>query len=385
MASPLTTEMIESVIGTLPIQTRIMLRLLLIQYLDATQEDIEFMANDRPDPRFVSGQEPKDLFVSRETIQSVADRVAQYRMQVRYRRERLWLQIEYLRKHIALAESLCSIAEQLLGSRFGVDADSVQNMKKYARTALPKPAIRELDRKWEAGEISEDDYRRDRLAIEYQTGLRQLDRERKRLDGALHELFTTGAAPLQDHEIGHIWGIPASALAARKVKALQQYLDALQTRSRTSGAPAPATTQPLDLWKETFVTLSQRPVERSVGVYDGHHEGSEEVLLDKLRALAYGTLPEDVESRFWISIVQDTRAAVEHTVKIRSLFALQQLCAIQNERDMTREALEQELLDRVTPRPKAVARQVSEQPAGEAQLGEMGQHVLRSLLGEERQ
>jgi hypothetical protein len=28
---------------------------------------------------------------------------------------------------------------------------------------------------------------------------------------------------------------------------------------------------------------------------------------------------------------------------------------------------------------------VSEQPAGEPQLGEMGQHVLKSMLGEERQ
>lgn len=376
--------MIESVIGTLPIHARIMLRLLLIQYLDATQEDIEYIANDRPDPRFVSGQEPKDLFVSRESIQSVADRVAQYRMQVRQKRGRLWLQIEFLRKQIAQGELLCSVAEQLFPSRFGGAADWVQDLKKHARAALPKPAIRELDRKWEADQISEEDYRRERLAIEYQTRLRQLERERKRLDGARHEQSTTGAAPLQDHEVGHVWGIPASALAARKVKALQQYLEMLQTRLRTTSGAATGTSPPLDLWKETFVTLSQNPVERSVAVYDGR-EGTEGALLDKLRALVSGSLPEDVEGRFWLSLVQDTNPAVEQAVNTRTLFALQRLCAIQNERDTTPAALEQELLGRVSPRPKAAATEVSEQPAGEPQIGEMGQHVLRSLLGEERQ
>ncbi len=384
MASPLTTEMIEAVIGTLPIQARIMLRLLLIQYLDLMQEDIEYIAKDRPDPRFQSGAEPKDLVVSRESIQGVADRFAQYRMQVRNKRERLWLQIEYLRKQIAQGELLSTIAEELLRSRFDVPVERVQDLKKHARTALSKPAIRELDRKWEADQISEHDYRRERLAIEYQTRLRQLERERRRLEVARHEQSIAGAAPLQDHEVAHVWGIPAGTLAARKVKALQQYLIALQNSLRDSGGATTGTNPSLDLWKETFVTLAQKPVERSVATYDGL-EVTEGALLDKLRALVSGTLAEDIEGRFWPSIVQDTRPAIEHTVKIQSLFALQRLCAIQDERSMTREALEQELLDRAAPRPKAVASQLTEQPAGEPQLGEMGQHVLKSLLGEERQ
>jgi hypothetical protein len=384
MAASLTTEMIESVIGTLPIHARIMLRLLLIQYLDLTQEDIEYIAKDRPDPRFQSGQEPRDLVISREAVQSIADRFAQYRMQVRYKRERLRLQIDYLRKQIAQGESLCSVAEELFRRRFNVPADRVQELTRQARAALSKPAIRELDRAWEADQISEEDYRRERLAIEYQTRLRQLERERRRFETARHEQSIASTAPLQDHEVGHVWGIPAGTLAARKAKALQQYLDALQARCRASGGAATGTSPSLDLWKETFTTLAQKPIERSVAVYDGR-EGTEGALLDKLKAFTYGSLPEDVESRFWLSIVQDTRAAVEHTVKIQSLFSLQRLCAIQDERDTTRETLEQDLLDRITPRPKAVASQVSEQPAGEPQLGEMGQHVLKSMLGEERQ
>ena len=47
MASPLTAEMIEDVIAGLPIQGRIILRLLLIQYLDVTHEEILYMVADR--------------------------------------------------------------------------------------------------------------------------------------------------------------------------------------------------------------------------------------------------------------------------------------------------------------------------------------------------
>jgi len=384
MATVLTPEQIEAAVNALPVQGRIMLRLLLVQYLDVTQGDVEYMAADRPDPRFLSGQKPKTPYISQETMQGLTDRVAQYRTQARQRRERVSLQITCLQKQIALSEALCSLAEHLLGSRFGMDAEAVQELKKQARTAIPKTAIRELDRKWETEEITEEGYRKERLCIEYQSQLRKLERERRRLEIATREFDTSGGVPLQDHEIGHIWGIPASTLAARKAKYLHQYLQGLQTQlQETRSAAQQALTIPTDLWKETFAALAHRPVERSVAVYDGL-EGTETALLDKLTAFASGTLPEEIEGRFWLSIVQESRTNAEYGDKLKSLFPLQRLSTILAEMDVSPEALQEELVGRVSPKPKAVAGEpLKEKETAELQLGEMGEHVLKSFFGEQ--
>ena len=84
----LSAEQVEAVINDLPIQGRTTLRLLLLQYLDITPEDIEYMAADRPDPRFQAGNQPKTPIITREAIQGITDRVAQYREWVRQKRER---------------------------------------------------------------------------------------------------------------------------------------------------------------------------------------------------------------------------------------------------------------------------------------------------------
>ena len=384
MATVLTPEQIEAAVNALPVQGRIMLRLLLVQYLDVTQGDVEYMAADRPDPRFHSGEKPKTPYISHETLQGLTDRVAQYRTRVRQRRERISLQITCLQKQIALSEALCSLAEHLLVSRFGMDAEAVQELKKQARAAVPKTAIRELDRKWETDEITEEGYRKERLCIEYQSQLRRLERECRRLEIATREFDTSGGVPLQDHEIGHIWGIPASTLAARKAKYLHQYLQGLQTQLQESRSAAQqALTIPTDLWKETFAALSHRPVERSVAVYDGL-EGTETALLDKLTAFASGTLPEEIEGRFWLSLVQESRTNAEYGDKLKSLFPLQRLSTILAEMDVSPEALQEELVGRVSPKPKAVAGEpLKEKETADPQLGEMGEHVLKSFIGEQ--
>ncbi len=380
----LTPEQIEAAVNALPVQGRIMLRLLLLQYLDVTQGDIEYMAADRPDPRFHSGEKPKTPYISHETLQGLTDRVAQYRTRVRQRRERISLQITCLQKQIALSEALCSLAEHLLVSQFGMDAEAVHELKKQARAAVPKTAIRELDRKWETDEITEEDYRKERLCIEYQSQLRKHERERRRLEMATREFDTSGGVPLQDHEIGHIWGIPASTLAARKAKYLHQYLQGLQTQlQETRPAAQHATTIPTDLWKETFAALSHRPVERSVAAYDGL-EGTETALLDKLTAFASGTLPEEIEGRFWLLLVQESRTSAEYGDKLKSLFPLQRLSTILAEMDASPEALQEKLVGRVSPKPKAVAGEpLKEKETAELQLSEMGEHVLKSFFGEQ--
>ena len=47
-------EHIESALQALPIQNRTMIQLLLLQYIDVTQEEIDYMATDQPDSRFYS-------------------------------------------------------------------------------------------------------------------------------------------------------------------------------------------------------------------------------------------------------------------------------------------------------------------------------------------
>ena len=380
----LSAEQVEAVVNDLPIQGRIVLRLLLLQYLDVTQEDIAYMAADRPDPRFQAGNQPKTPIISREAVQVVADRVEQYRSRVRRKRERTWLQMECLRKQIALSESFCSLAEQLLVSRSGLDSDRVQELKKQARTAVSKPALRALEQKWEKDEIEEEDYRRERLSIEYQTRSRKLERERKRLETNEREYAIAGGVTLQDHEIAHIWGIPASSLAGRKLKFLHQYLQSLQAKVQASkSATEQAALPPVDLWKDTFAALSAHPIERSVAAYDGL-ERTEEALLEKLRAFADGTLPEEIETRFWLTIVQESSQLTEYGSKLQSLFALQRLAAILAEMDTTPDMLEQELLSRIAPKPKAAAGEPLEEKKTEPpQLSEMGEHVLKSFTGEE--
>ena len=384
IATVLSAKQVEAVVNDLPVQGRVMLRLLLLQYLDVTQEDIEYMAADRPDPRFQAGTQPQSPIISREAIQAIADRVAQYQSRVRLKRERTWLQMECLRKQIALSESFCSLAEQLLISRFGLDSDRVLELKRHARTAVSKSAIRALEQKWERDEIEEEDYRKERLSIEYQTRLRKLERERKRLEIAEREHLTAGGVPLQDHEIAHIWGIPASSLAGRKVKYLHHYLQDLQAKVMASrSATERAALPPVDLWKDTFVALSARPIERTVATYDGL-ERTEEALLDKLRDFAAGILSEEIETRFWLTIVQETSQLTEYGSRLQSLFALQRLAAILAEMATAPDALEQELLSRVSPKPKTVATQPLEEKKAEApELSDMGEHVLKSFIGEE--
>jgi hypothetical protein len=122
------------------------------------------------------------------------------------------------------------------------------------------------------------------------------------------------------------------------------------------------------LWRESFLVLARGPVERSIAPYDGL-ERTEQALLEKLLTLASGTLPEEVEGRFWLPVSL-------------SLFTLQRLAAIQSEWDLSADAMEHTLLERIAPAPKTV--ELSEEEKAQLQLDEIGQHVLRSMLGEEK-
>ena len=135
-----------------------------------------------------------------------------------------------------------------------------------------------------------------------------------------------------------------------------------------------------DLWKETFAVLATRPVERSMSVYDGL-ERTETQLLEKLSTLAWGALNEDVESKFWLSLVQGGSSNAVHSEVTRSLFGLQRLAAVLNDFDSSPEALDEAMLARSTPTAHEVPAELLEKPA-EPASNEMKEHVLKSMFGE---
>ena len=378
--SPLTPELIESVISSLPIQGRIMLRLILLQHFNVTDEEIQYMTADRPDPRCVAGSKPTHNVLTQDAIRSVTEKRDQYLRHIRLKRERMGLQCDCLAKLAALRMAMADRAAELLTTKFGTASDAIAQLKDQARTALPKPALRALDQRWEARELTVDEYQQQRLSIELQTNLRLADKYRKRLDVAQRERQTADFSSLQDHEVCHIWGLPAGSLAARKVKYMSQYLQALQVALQRGAPAAGSQSAPIDLWKETFAVLATRPVERSMSVYDGL-ERTETQLLEKLSTLAWGALNEDVESKFWLSLVQGGSSNAVHSEITRSLFGLQRLAAVLNDFDSSPEALDEALLTRNTPKAHEVPAELLEKPA-EPMTNEMKEHVLKSMFGE---
>jgi hypothetical protein len=375
--------MIRSVIDAMPMQGRIMLRLILLQYFDVTDEEILYMVADQPDPRCVTGTKRTSSIITKESIKAITDRRDQYRRQVRLKRERTWLQCESLRRLLHLREGLADRARTILTERFSVSAEALDALQASARTVLPRPAIRLLEQRWEANEITAEDYQQQRLSIEFQTQLRMAEKYRKRLDLAERERQTAIYAPLQDHEIGHVWGIPAGSLAARKVKYLTQYLQAIQTKLQADAPGTAATTSPLDLWKETFSVLAEQPIERSLSTYDGL-EKTESALIDKLTAMVWGSLAEETEVKFWTSLVFGASSNAMHSEITRNLFGLQRLTAILNDMDTSVEALDEELLKRTAPRQKLEAAALetpAEPPVRE--LSEMQAQILNSMRGED--
>ena len=380
-ASPLTVEKIESVIAAMPMQGRIMLRLILLQYLDVTDEEILYIVADRPDPRCVAGTKPTNTTMTKESIKVVTERRDQYRRQMRLKRERTWLQCDSLRRLVQLREAFADRARILLTERFSVSVESLDALRASARTVLPRPAILLLDQRWEADEITAEDYQRQRLSIEFQTQLRMAEKYRKRLDLAERERQGTIYASLQDHEIAHVWGIPAGSLAARKVKYLTQYLQALQAALQTEEAAT--VTAPLDLWKETFSVLAKQPMDRSLSTYDGL-EKTESALIEKLTAMVWGNLAEEIEVKFWTSLVFGASSNAMHSEVTRNLFGLQRLITVLNDMDHSPEAVDEELLKRTAAKPKldmSVLEAPAEPPVKE--LSEMQVQILNSMKGED--
>lgn len=380
--SALTRDMIEETIAGLPIQGRIMLRLLLLQYLDITHDEILFMVADRPDPRCVSGKKPVTT-MTQESITAMVERRNEYRGRVRLRRERTWLQCTALEHLARMADALATRAAVLLTER-GVAPATIQALQTQARSAVPSTTLRLLEEAWNKNEINSDEYQKHRLVIEMQTQLRFAERFKKRLVLAERERRSSDLTTLQDHEIGHIWGIPAGTLAARKVKVLSQYLMVIQ--STCAGSEVRTKNDPVlsqELWQDTLRVLSQTPVERSIPTYDGL-ERTESALIEKLTAYAVLAISEATETKFWNSLVYGASSNAMHTERTRTLFGLQRLVAIQKDVETTPEALDEVLLARSRATSKEEAKLATrEREVGHGELTDLQRQILHNFVGED--
>ncbi len=380
-ATSLTFQDIESTIQALPVQNRAMLQLMLLQYLDVTQDEIDYMAADQPDSRFLAGNQPKDKKLSLESVRNVTSRANQYKGYYRQKRERPGMHVNFLKQWLGIIDRTIRIAERLLLTNYEVDQATVDQTKSQAPSVLIRQELRALQRAWDGQELEKKDYEIKRLLLEYQKLLRRRAILRRRLKVAQQDFLTASSAPLKDHEIAHIWGIPLGSLAARKVKALHQYLSDLQSsHGDSSTQEAQGRT---DWWKETFSVLAQRPIEPSIVEYDGL-ERTEERLLDKLRTFLRGDMTEPEESKFWNSItkVNDTEYSGTWHSHARSILAFQRLRAILHDMDFSDEALEEELTAKITPQLPDDQLATPEDEDKPVELSEMGLGVLNAFSGE---
>ncbi len=375
---------IESALKGLPVQSRAMIQLLLLQYMDVTQEEIDYMATDQPDSRFLAGKQPQGKTISLEAVQNVTARANQYKGYYRQKRERPGMHVEFLKNILALLDRKVRIAERKFLDDFPNDEEMLKVARSQAPSVLLRQELRKLDRAWEQEDetISQKEYQKQRLLLEFQALLRRRAIFRRRFKIAQQEFITAGISPMRDHEIAHVWGIPLGSLAGRKVKALEQFLTKLQEH-QASSSPSNGITQPLDLWQETLHTLAKRPIERSLVEYDGL-EKTEEVLMEKLEAFVTGMMSEPEESKFWTSItkVNDTEFSGSWASHARSILAFQRLHALLNDMDLSDEALEDELSAKTIPKQAddQIATEEEEKPV---ELGEMGLGVINSFMGEQ--
>ena len=136
------------------------------------------------------------------------------------------------------------------------------------------------------------------------------------------------------------------------------------------------------LWKETFRCCGEA-VETSLSTYDGL-EKTESALIDKLTAMVWGSLPEEIEVKLWTSLVFGASSNAMHSEITRNLFGLQRLITILNDMDRSPEAVDDELLKRTAPvpKPEVGALEAPAEPPPN-QLSEMQAQILNSMRGED--
>ncbi|HZC69013.1 MAG TPA: hypothetical protein VE201_10385 [Nitrospirales bacterium] len=341
IAPPQTTvtrAQIETTIAALQPVHRVMVRLLLLAYMDPPPEDIAFMARERSEPNMRAGLKqggksqvahdkisglPKDWLVA------VENKVRQFQTQLRAQLIRLNLLADIFTDYLAGLQQEITAAEQLLTSECEIGPESLEDLRAQARLSPLTYALKKLAARADKGEIEEADYVRERLGLECQARLRQRDRFKKRLNLVLLERQASMVSSLSDEFLAEIWCIAVGPITNRRVKAVQAYVNALASTLKssldaTSFAAAVNAglgprlaggsknegvgSKPLDLsgdlWTQTIFALAAEPIPPITPKPCEHPEGGTKSLTAKLRSLAIYELGEDEEVKMWPRTVQ---------------------------------------------------------------------------------
>jgi len=329
----LTRAQVETAIAALQPVQRVMVRLLLLAYLDPTPEDIAFMARERSEPNMRAGLKQggrsqiahdKISGLPKDWIVAVENKVRQFQTQVRGQLIRLNLLADFLTDYLAGLQLETTATEQLLTSECEVGPESLEDLRAQAKLSPLSYALKKLAARADKGEIEEADYLRERLGLEYQARLRQRDRFKKRLNLVLLERQASILSSLSDEFLAEIWCIAVGPITNRRVKAVQAYVNALASTlkssldaasfaaavnagigpklaggSKNEGIGSKPVDLAGDLWTQTIFALAAEPIPPITPKPCEHPEGGTKSLTAKLRSLAIYELGEDEEVKMW--------------------------------------------------------------------------------------
>ena len=334
----LTRAQIETAIAALQPVQRVMVRLLLLPYLDPTPEDIAFMARERSEPNMRAGLKQggksqvahdKISGLPKDWIVAVENKVQQFQTQLRSQLTRLNLLADFLTDCLAGLQLEITATEQLLASECEIGPESLEDLRAQAKLSPLTYALKKLAARADKGEIEEADYVRERLSLEYQARLRQRDRFKKRLSLVLLERQASILSSLSDEFLAEIWCIAVGPITNRRVKAVQAYVNALASTlksgldaasfaaavnaglgprlaggSKNEGIGSKAVDLSGDLWTQSILALAADQIPPITPKPCEHPVGGTKSLTAKLRSLAIYELGEDEEVKMWPRTVQ---------------------------------------------------------------------------------
>jgi len=334
----LTRTQIETAIAALQPVQRVMVRLLLLAYVDPPAEDIAFMARERSEPNMRAGLKQggksqvahdKISGLPKDWIVAVENKVQQFQTQLRSQLTRLNLLADFLTDCLAGLQLEITATEQLLASECEIGPESLEDLRAQAKLSPLTYALKKLAARADKGEIEEADYVRERLSLEYQARLRQRDRFKKRLNLVLLERQASILSSLSDEFLAEIWCIAVGPITNRRVKAVQAYVNALASTlksgldaasfaaavnaglgprlaggSKNEGIGSKPVDLAGDLWTQTILALAADPIPPITPKPCEHPEGGTKGLTAKLRGLAIYELGEDEEVKMWPRTVQ---------------------------------------------------------------------------------
>ncbi len=338
----LTRERIETVIASLQPVQRIMIRLLLLPYMTPSPDDIFFMARERTEPNMRAGGNIATAFghnldirrekingVPKDWLVSVEYRALQYQGQLRENLVRLNFLADFFQNYLTGLQPEIAAMERLLSTECEMSQESLDDLRAQARLSPLTYALKKLAARADKQEVEEEDYRRERLSLEYQAHLRRRDRFKKRFDQVKVERQAALLSSLSDEFLSEIWGLAVGPVRNRRVKAIQAYLSALATALHASPDQASMTaavnagigpklpggsknegvgSKPVDLsgdlWSLTVHALATELMAPVASPPCVHPEGGTKSLAAKLRGLATYELGEDEEVKIWARTAQ---------------------------------------------------------------------------------